>query len=98
MKWVQPDAREGLREGLAFLRRRAWAMAPLAVLVVAATWPVPDDTLHKGVVPAGLLLCASAVCLRSGYPLLLWRTAVMYVFCYFVFMASHIVRWEFLGW
>ena len=98
MKWVQPDAREGLREGLAFLRRRAWAMAPLAVLVVAATWPVPDDTLHKGVVPAGLLLCASAACLRSGYPLLLRRTAVICVFCYFVFMASHIVRWEFLGW
>ena len=98
MEWVQPDAREALREGLAFLRRRAWAMAPLAVLVVVATWPVPDDTLHKGVVPAGLLLCASPVCLRSGYPLLLRRTAVIYVFCYFVFMASHVVRWELFGW
>ena len=92
------DARAELREGLAFLQRRAWAMVPLAVLVVVATWPVPDDTLHKGVVPAGLLLVASAVCLQSGFPLLLRRAAVIYVFCYVVFLASHIVRWEFFGW
>ena len=81
-----------------FLQRQAWAMVPLAVLVVVATWPVPDDTLHKGVVPAGLLLLASAVCLGSGFPLVLRRAAVIYVFCYFVFLASHIVRWEFFGW
>ena len=98
MAWVRPDARGDLREGLAFLRRRAWAMAPLAVLVVAATWPIPDDTLHKGVMPAGLLLFASALCLRFRYPLILRRAAVIYVFCYFVFAASHIVRWEFFGW
>ena len=98
MEWVRREARGELREGLAFLQRRAWAMVPLAVLVVAVTWPVPDDTLHKGVVPAGLLLFASAVCLRSGYPLLLRRAAVIYVFCYFVFLASHFVRWEFFGW
>lgn len=92
------DARAELREGLAFLQRRAWVMVPLAVLVVVATWPVPDDTLHKGVVPAGLLLGASGVCLQSGFPLLLRRAAVIYIFCYVVFLASHIVRWEFFGW
>ena len=31
------DARAGLREGLAFLQRRAWALVPVAVLVVVAT-------------------------------------------------------------
>ena len=102
MEWVRPDARgelRELREGLAFLQRRAWAMVLLAVLVVAATWPIPDDTLHKGVVPAGLLSFVSAVCcLRSGYPLPLRRAAVIYAFCYFVFLASRIVRWEFVGW
>lgn len=98
-RWPQGvDARAGLREGLAFLQRRAWAMVPLAVLVVVATWPVPDYTLHKGVVPAVLLLVASTVLLRPGFPLLLRRTAVIYVFCFFVFLALHIVRWEFFGW
>lgn len=48
--------------------------------------------------PAGLLLVASAVYLQSGFPLLLRRAAVIYVFCYFVLPASHIVRWEFFGW
>ena len=98
MAWVRPDVRGELREGLAFLRRRAWATVPLAVFVLAATWPIPDDTLHKGVVPAGLLLLASALSPRSGYPLVLRRAAVIYFFCYVVFAASHIVRWELFGW
>lgn len=84
-----------VREDFAFLRRRAWALAPLWLLAAAISWGLPDEKFHASLVWCNLGIVVGLVTAPTTGPR---RGVVIYSTCLVAFLLTHVVRWHFFGW
>lgn len=84
-----------VREDFAFLRRRAWALAPLWLLAAAISWALPDDQFHASRVWGNLGVVVALVAAPTTGPR---RVTTIYMSSYLAYLLTHGVRWGFFGW
>lgn len=85
----------GVREDLAFLRRWAWALAPLWLLASAISWALPDAQFHVWVIWGNIGIVVAVVARPTTGP---HRGGMIYLSSYLAFLLTHAVRWGFFGW
>ena len=84
-----------IREDFAFLRRRAWALAPLWLLAAAISWSLPVDQFRASLVWVNVgIVVALAVAPTTGPR----RVTTIYMTSCLAYLLTHGVRWGFFGW
>ena len=92
-------SRPTARGDLVFLRRWAWALAPLGGLSAWAAWALPDSTVRATMPELMLGLAIAGVVSRllpEDYTRLR-RTGMVYIFSLAIYWLMHNVRWWVLG-
>ena len=84
-----------VREDFAFLRRRAWALAPVWLLAAAFSWSLPDEQFQRSLIWVNL---GMVVALAAAPPTGPRRVTAIYMTSCMVYLLTHGVRWGLFGW
>lgn len=84
-----------VREDLAFVRRRIWALAPVWLIAAAISWALPDDQFHHWVIWGNLGIIVVLLTPPATGPR---RVTTIYMTSCMVYLLTHGARWGFFGW